>query len=138
MYLQAWLVADQRRKLAAQAKKRMEGKARRGRVTYTTNVLRNNPSPVPTTSRPTIKTGRRRALASSVAPRANTSDPTARSRVRPSLSEIVPEKSDANVAERRTVETMKPCIDDMGPMVLKKVGMTVRGPITPVSRLLWG
>jgi hypothetical protein len=117
----------------------MEDKARRGRVKYTTNVLRNNPSPVPMTSRPRIKTGRRRALASSVAPRANTSDPRARRRVRPNWSEIVPEKSEAIVAERRTVETMKPCIDaDMGPMVLKKVGMTIRGPITPVSRLLWG
>lgn len=105
-------------------------------TTYTTSVLRNTPSPKPTTHLPVINIPRLTAAASTAAPIANNSEPSARERVRPKLSEIAPAKSETSVAEIRIEETMKPSREEeSGPKVDLKAGIVMTGPMVEVSSL---
>ena len=109
---------------------------RREIVTYTTSVLRNTPSPNPTTHLPAINIPRLTAEASIAAPIANNSEPIARERVRPKLSEIAPAKRETRVAEIKSEETTIPSKEEeRGPNVDLKPGMVMTGPMVDVSSL---
>ncbi len=62
--------------------------------------------------------------------------PMAMARGRPKLSDNAPANNDATVAESRIEEMTRPCKEgESAPKVAVKDGMTVTGPMAPLSRL---
>jgi hypothetical protein len=107
-----------------------------GRETYTTHVLKNNPSPTPFSARPAINIPSLTELASTAAPIPNTAAPTAIPLNLPNLSARCPPKREERAAGIRIVETTRPCtVEERAPKVARNWGMVVRGPIMPMSRL---
>lgn len=67
---------------------------------------------------------------------AKTKAPIAMARERPRLSDNAPANNDATVADSMIEEITRPCIEgERAPKVRVKEGMTVTGPIAPLSRL---
>lgn len=103
---------------------------------YTTSVLKNKPSPIPTTHLAATSIPMLNALASRAAPMAKTTAPRATARVLPKLSDKGPANSEAKVAGSRTDEMTMPCkVEESTPKFSVKDGIAVTGPMVPVSRL---
>jgi len=104
--------------------------------TYTTQVERNNPSPIPFIARPAISIPKAMELASIAAPRPKIDAPRAMPLSRPTLFARCPPKRDEIAAGMRIVETTRPCtVEERAPNVVANCGIVVRGPIVPVSSL---
>jgi hypothetical protein len=107
----------------------------KGGRTYTTQVLRNRPSPIPFTARPTTNIANVQLLASILAPTPNMNAPIAIPLILPTELARCPPKKDDLAAGMRIVETTSPWIvDESCPKDEANWGIVVRGPMVPVSR----
>jgi hypothetical protein len=105
-------------------------------MTYTTQVDKNKPSPIPFTALPAINIPNTTLLASTAAPIPNTAAPSAIPLSLPTLFARCPPKKDESAAGMSIVETTRPCtVEESEPNVVANCAIVVRGPIVPVSSL---
>lgn len=107
-----------------------------GEDTYTTNVPRYSPSPIPSMHLPAINMPRLAAPASIAAPMPKINAPMLIPLGRPRKSATRPAKNEDSAAGMRIADTTSPWIvEDSGPNWAENLLMTVTGPMMPVSIL---